>query len=271
MEKKLLLFDVDGTLISYDLVLPQSTIDAIQRARQNGHYAFVVSGRSKGHMSQRVMDIGFDGLIGGNGSYIEVNDTIIQDKTFSLEETKKFVDYLEQKDFDFYMECDRCLYGSKYFEQRAIPTYEAYGCPKPVIIRDIYPDMEFPASLYQDKICKINYILHTYQDYLDFKDHFSSYKCMTWGGKNEKALFGDVTLHIDKAKAIQTLANYLQISKENIISFGDSEVDIPMFEASGISVAMNSGKQAAKQAACYITDSVVEDGIFHALKHFEII
>lgn len=271
MEKKLLLFDVDGTLISYDGILPKSTVEGIRQARKKGHYVFVVTGRSKGHMSPRVVDIGFDGMIGGNGSYIEAFDTIIQDITFSDDEVKMFVDYLERKELSFYMESDHCVYGSIEFDTRAIPAFEAYGCKKPVNVRKLYPDMEFPASLYQSHISKINYILHSYQDYIDFKNTFPKYKCMTWGGQGENAIFGDVTLYTDKSKAIKILAKHLHIEKENIISFGDADVDIAMFEASGISIAVNSGKEAAKQAASYITDSVVDDGIYNALQHFNLI
>lgn len=271
MKKKLILFDVDGTLISYDGILPQSTIHSIRQARQNGHLCFIVTGRSKGHVSKKILDIGFDGMICGNGSYIEVNGTILKDMTFSLEETKNFVDYLESHDLSFYMECDRCVYGSKDFETRAIPAYKAYGCKEPIVIKELYPDMEFPTNLIQPHISKINYILSSYQDYLDFKQTFPSYRCMTWGGIGEKAIFGDVTLIIDKATSIQELANYLHIETKDIVSFGDAEVDISMFEVSGLSISFQGAKKAAQEAAHYVTDAVVEDGIQKALMHFHLI
>ena len=44
--KKLLLFDVDGTLIDYDGTLPKSTKNAISKARENGNLAVIVTGRS---------------------------------------------------------------------------------------------------------------------------------------------------------------------------------------------------------------------------------
>ena len=42
MNKKLLLFDVDGTLVSYDGIVPQSCKDALKQAKDHGHYVFVV-------------------------------------------------------------------------------------------------------------------------------------------------------------------------------------------------------------------------------------
>ena len=60
---------------------------------------------------------------------------------------------------------------------------------------------------------------------------FPEFKDLTWGGKGEKAIFGDCALkHIDKQEAIKELIDYLKIDQEDIIAFGDAEVDIPMFD-----------------------------------------
>ena len=111
-----------------------------------------------------------------------------------------------------------------------------------------------------------------YQDYLDFKNHFPQFQCLTWGGQGEEALFGDCALpNIDKKTAIEQLIHYLQINKQDIYAFGDAEVDIPMFECAGTSICVGSGREAAKKVATYVTDVVKNDGIFKALKHFQII
>lgn len=64
--------------------------------------------------------------------------------------------------------------------------------------------MIFPKNLYVENVTKINYILESYQNYLDFKEAFPEYKDLTWGGKGEKSIFGDRALkHIDKQKSNQ--------------------------------------------------------------------
>ena len=67
------------------------------------------------------------------------------------------------------------------------------------------------------------------------------------------------------------LIDYLKIDQEDIIAFGDAEVDIPMFDFAGISVCVGNGREEAKEHATYVTKPVSEDGIKYALKHFEII
>lgn len=271
MNKKLILMDVDGTLISYSNVLPDSAVKAIHKAQKNGHLCFIVTGRSRAHIDKEILDIGLDGLIGGNGSYIEVEGQIIKNKTIAINDVKRIVDYLDAHHLEYFVEANDGLYGSHHFQTRAVSTLQQYGIVNP-IIKEVYPDMTFPKSLYQENVTKINFILESYQNYLDFKDDFPTFKVSTWGGKGEDALFGDCALRdIDKKEAIEQLAKYLKIEKEDIISFGDAEVDIPMFEASGISVCMNNGRLAAKKVATYVSDDVLNDGLFKSFEHFCLI
>ena len=269
MDKKLLLFDVDGTLISYDGIVPESCVEAIKQARENGHYVFVVTGRTRNRAT--VGNIEVSGMICGNGAYVESEGIIIQDKKLSLEDLSQMTDYLDERNISYFLEGNDGMYGSKYFESVAIPVYEKYGIKNPVI-RELYPMMIFPESMHIENITKVNYILNSYQDYLDFKERFSDFKCLTWGGKGEEALFGDCALPgIDKAKAIEMLIDYLGVKKEDIYAFGDADVDIPMFECAGTSICVGGGREAAKKAATYVTDEVVDDGIKNALIHFGLI
>ena len=58
---------------------------------------------------------------------------------------------------------------------------------------------------------------------------------------------------------------------EETMAFGDGGNDIGMLRHAGIGIAMGNAKDDVKAAADYVTDSVDEDGIFKALKHFGVI
>ena len=73
---KILFIDVDGTLVDYDNNIPQSAVEAIKIARNNGHKVYICTGRSKSEVYQELWDIGLDGMIGGNGSYVEDNNNV---------------------------------------------------------------------------------------------------------------------------------------------------------------------------------------------------
>ena len=44
---KIVFIDVDGTLVDYDNLLPSSAVEAIRKARVNGHKVYISTGRSR--------------------------------------------------------------------------------------------------------------------------------------------------------------------------------------------------------------------------------
>ena len=70
---------------------------------------------------------------------------------------------------------------------------------------------------------------------------------------------------------IQKILDYFNFNKDEAMAFGDGGNDISMLKYVGTGVAMGNAKDNVKAIADYITDSVQEDGIISALKHFEIL
>ena len=81
---KILLIDIDGTLVDYENCLPASAVDAIRKARANGHKVYLCSGRSKAENKQEIWDIGIDGYIGGNGSYVESDGEVVMHQLIKI-------------------------------------------------------------------------------------------------------------------------------------------------------------------------------------------
>ena len=44
--EKVVFIDVDGTLVDYENHLPESAVEAIRKARKNGHRVYICTGRS---------------------------------------------------------------------------------------------------------------------------------------------------------------------------------------------------------------------------------
>ena len=74
-----------------------------------------------------------------------------------------------------------------------------------------------------------------------------------------------------KQNGIRKMLEYYAIRPEEIMAIGDGENDLDMMEFAGISVAMGNAVPSVKAAADYVTDDVDHDGIYHALKHFQLI
>ena len=55
------------------------------------------------------------------------------------------------------------------------------------------------------------------------------------------------------------------------MAFGDGGNDIQMLSHAGIGIAMGNASDEVKKVADFVTDSVDEDGVYKALKHFKVI
>lgn len=275
---KIIFLDVDGTLVDYENQIPKSAIEAIRKARENGHKVYICTGRSRAEIYPELWDIGLDGMIGGNGSYIEDKGNIVMHKVLSLDECKKIVDWLHSKKLEFYLESNNGLFASENFETVGEKTIQEYSKRKgqadseTLTIRKAFPEMKFGEKLYRDDLNKISFILNSYDDYLEAKKVFNELEVNTWGGQGEIALFGDIGVKdINKGFAVTKLIKYLNANLENTIAFGDAKIDIPMFKCCKIGVAMDNGGPEIKSIAHYITDSVENDGLFKAFKKLELI
>ncbi|WP_028042740.1 Cof-type HAD-IIB family hydrolase [Candidatus Stoquefichus massiliensis] len=278
MNQKIIFIDVDGTLLNYENELPKSADLAIKEARKRGHRVYICTGRSKAEVYDYLWDIGLDGMIGGNGSYVEDGDTVVMHQLITKEQCRHIVDWLKSRHLEFYLESNEGLFASENFEIRGEPVVQEYCKRKgkeganQKKVRDVFPEMIFGGELYRDDVNKVSFILESYQDHLDSIKEFPDLKPGTWGGAGETALFGDLGVKdITKAHAIDELLKYLGADRQDTFAFGDAKIDIPMLEYCQVGVAVNSGGDEIKVMADYVTDDVDNDGIYKAFVHFGLI
>ena len=275
---KILFIDIDGTLVDYENRLPAWAVKAIRMARAAGHRVYLCSGRSKAENKQEIWDIGLDGYIGGNGSYVESDGEVVMHQLVTPEQCRRIVDWLHSRKLEFYLESNSGLYGSENFRQRAVPVMKEYCRRKGKADADqaspdtVFPTMIYGADLYRDDVNQVSYILDSYPDFLDAREQFPDLQNGTWGGAGGTALFGDLGVKgITKAHAVEVLLKHLNARQEDTIAFGDAAVDIPMFEVCAQSCCMGSGGDGAKAAAGYVTTAVEEDGLYNAFVHFGLL
>ncbi len=270
--RKILFIDVDGTLCSplYNKP-PVSAVEAIRKARENGHLAYICTGRSKAEIYEDIWAIGLDGMIGGNGCYVEDHGKTIMHQKLTAEECRDVVDWCRERDMEFYLECNSGLYPSEKYKERSFEAYRKKFGKEPQY-GEFFERMIYGASPYRDDVNKISFRLNSWEDYLAAKEKFTSLHVGCWGGDAPNCSHGDVSPKgVNKANAIHFLLDYLKADKEDTIAFGDEAVDVPMFELCGYSIAMGSGNQSAKDAADYITTGTDEDGLKNAFIHLGLI
>jgi len=71
-----------------------------------------------------------------------------------------------------------------------------------------------------------------------------------------------------KSAGVEFLANMWGIKKEEILTIGDQDNDIELLKAGGTPVAMGNASEELKKYACFITDTVEDDGFARAVEKY---
>lgn len=262
MDTKLIFFDIDGTLLDEEtLTVPKSTLDAIQKAQENGHLCFINTGRPRSTIGKIITDIPFDGYICGCGTYIEYHGKQLFHTELSQELRKQVI----QSSFD--CQIHAVLEGKQ-------GAFFPKGCTHPFILKtyEIYKKDGFPVFTYDyhDDV-----MFDKYAAWYNDESDIEKYREMI--SKNFEIIqrapyfIEVVPLQYSKATGIQFIADYLHNTIENTISIGDSTNDLPMLTYTKESVAMGNSNPVLFDMVTYKTTDLRNNGIENALKHFHII
>jgi len=72
---------------------------------------------------------------------------------------------------------------------------------------------------------------------------------------------------INKKKGIEKMLEYYNM--DGYVAFGDSNNDLEMMKGADISICLGQGLETVKKVSTYVTDEVLEDGIYNACKKYK--
>jgi len=75
---------------------------------------------------------------------------------------------------------------------------------------------------------------------------------------------------INKARGLQEVMDMFSATKDDVISIGDSETDVPMFKATALSVALGNAAEDVKSQATMTVAGNAGDGVIEALEYIEL-
>ena len=254
-------FDIDGTLWDYESVIPETTLSAIKMLQKNGHKAYISTGRTRGYITKpNLLGIGFDGILSGCGTRIELRDNVVYEYIIPDEQAVEAVNTVREYGFRAILEGPEYLYMD-YDEFKDDP----YGRK---VMADLGDNMKpLTANFGKWRISKFSCDMSGC-------DKAPCYEILRNGFdiiEHNDVIAEMVPKGFNKGTGIKKLCDIEGINIEDTIAIGDGANDLDMFEAAGFSVAMGSGAKVAKDKADYVTTGLKEDGIFNALRYLGLI
>ena len=257
---KAVFFDVDGTLLSQKQgKVPISTRRALRRIRKKGIKIFIATGRHMIELSKLpVMEIPFDGYLTLNGNLIlDENKKAYAGTPISADEVEVLSGIFRAKKIPFVMISSDKRYIN-YVDDVVVETQAS--------THGTIPDVGTVSDYDGEKIYQcIAFVQDRERKVLD--EILDECSITSWNPTG----IDIVARGSGKAAGIAQFIEEQGLDRSEIMAFGDGENDIEMLKYAGIGVAMGNAGDAVKAAADYVTDSVDENGIENALKHFGLV
>lgn len=253
LEKSIIFFDIDGTLLDDNKDLPTSAEQAIRQLKELGHEVVIATGRAP-FMCKDIRDqLGIDTFVCYNGSYVVVKGEVIYSHPLDKDALHNMTELaLRHNHAVVYMSGDtmKASVPDHEFVAQTLNTFKLKYLPEhdPLYYRgrDIYQSLlmcQANEETFYETICP---------DFDFVRWHRYSVDVIPAGGS--------------KAIGIRKIIEKLPFSPEQQYCFGDGLNDLQMLTIIPNSVAMGNGVPEAKAAAKYVTRPVDEDGILHGLQ-----
>jgi len=259
---KIVFFDIDGTLWDSSNIIPQSAKEAIKRLQENGHRAYINSGRTRGFIrSRELLDIGFDGIVCGCGTMIEMGSDIKYLYEIPKPQVEETLNVLRKNDVHAILEGRRYLYFDvDYFKSQKKGEK---------ILNDMCEDARsIDEEWGRWEISKMSCVMTSEESLQNLRSALSSdYTFMTHSMEISEL----VPIGFNKGTGIQKVCELTGTDISDTFAFGDSINDVDMMRTAGVSIAMGNGTDEIKRMCDMVTDSLYDDGIYNACKKIGLI
>ena len=275
--KKLLFFDIDGTLAYPQQEPPVSSVEAIRQARHNGHMAFISTGRTIDSIPEAVSRIGFDGGIFSAGGQVAIGDTVLFH--FHMEHALLQQVLLRLRAMPVFYALETAA-GSFHSENAGevlrLSDVSGFDEQAMKLTREILFDPSMrPMSEYDGQpVFKIAYHCPKGAERTRLSAELEGLaKLVDYDNLLELPIsVGEISdSEVNKGNAVRALCRHFGMDTADCIAFGDSMNDSEMLQTAGIGVAMGNASEQVKALADLVCDRCECDSIAKALKQLDLI
>lgn len=259
---RLVVADVDGTLVTPGKVLTPRARAAVQALREAGIMFTITSGRPPRGMQTLIEALRVQHPVAAfnGGLFVRPDLSVIRKRVIPIETVPSVIDILTEGGLDVWIYTDtewrvRSRHGPHVdreewtvkFPPRVVPTF-----------KDV-----------QDRVIKIVGV----SDDSDGMVRCIEQLRLTVGSHVSAALsqpyYLDVTHpNANKGEVVSVVSELLSIPTRQIATIGDMPNDVLMFERSGVSIAMANASSDVQRAATFVTSSNTDEGFARAMERF---
>jgi Cof subfamily protein (haloacid dehalogenase superfamily) len=258
---KLLLADVDGTLVRSDKSLSPRTIDAARALHDAGVRLAVTSGRPPRGMAMLIEPLALSDPIAGfnGGRVVEPGRGVLEEHLVPDDVAARAIPLLEPFGLTVWVyRGDDWLVGDPegphvereahtvQFEPTVVESFDGVvGVAKIVGVSDDYDAVAAAEAAAHDELGEAVSASRSQPYYLDITHP-----------------------HANKGSVARYLSERFALATEEIATIGDMPNDVLMFAHSGVSIAMGNAHREVQRAARHVTATNDEDGFAIAVEKF---
>lgn len=259
---RLLVSDVDGTLVLPDKSVSPATVQAVQRLRAAGIAFTLVSSRPPRGMLPLVRELGIDVATAAfnGGAIVDAAGKVVESHPMSSRDAATTLAMMESRDVETWVFADG-LWLLKDPHGPYVPLERmtlGYDC---TVVDSFEP--------YLERIEKIVAASADGAGLTQLEHDLNPRLAPTAHAVRSQPYYLDVNhTRANKGDAVAALARHIGVPLEHTAAIGDGANDVPMFERAGLSIAMGQADAAVRGAAMRVTGSNADDGLAAAVDRY---
>jgi Cof subfamily protein (haloacid dehalogenase superfamily) len=260
---RMVIADVDGTLVTQEKVLTQRAIDAVRNLRTAGIQFSVTSGRPPRGMAMLIEPLQLNQpLAAFNGGVLIQPDltTVVDQKFLPAGIPEKVIGSIEHHGLDVWLYTD-----TEWFVRDPNAAHVA---------REQWT-VKFPPAVVKSfdgllgRVAKIVGVSDDYRRVMQCEKDVQQAGGTHISAARSQPYYLDVTHpQANKGGVVLALSKLSGIPTAEIATIGDMPNDVLMFEKSGVSIAMGNASAEVQAAATYVTATNEEEGFAAAMERF---
>ncbi|OPA77735.1 hydrolase Cof [Paenibacillus selenitireducens] len=251
MGRKIVFFDIDGTLVNHNKEILESTKKAVRELQRQGVYTAIATGRTPILFENIRKELNIESYVALNGQYAVFEGQVIYESPIHTEDLAQICTTMKENG-DAYVFVNHEDFKSSETNNAFIQ--ESFGRTK-----IHYPDVD--DRFYEHSPVYQAIVFCEDEQRQKYIQNFPQFTFLPW--HSYAADF--IPVGSSKAIGIAKMLEHGNFEHGNSYAFGDNNNDLEMLTLVGTGVAMGNALPETKAVADHITTSCEEDGIYHGL------